>query len=170
MRSETILRALARQLVTIQDVSGSTKQALETIKKAPKDIMFELSQLLTSLLSRNNPPSWVILDGIDECQREERQILTKVLKSMLDDGVNARLFITSRDHATSIFKEDYVILEQISMNCSVARDSMAQLVEQAVQKCLDAGELLVGDQTLINEIKNTLTKHADGMYVPQILR
>lgn len=129
MRAETILRALARQLVTVQDVSGHTKQALETIKSAPGDILFDLSRLLTRLLSRIGPPSWVILDGIDECQREERQILTKVLTSVLDDGVNARLFITSRDHATSIFKEDYVILEQISMNCSAAQDGMAQLVD-----------------------------------------
>ncbi|KAF5698545.1 NACHT domain-containing protein [Fusarium globosum] len=172
MRAETILRALARQLVTVQDVSGHTKQALETIKSAPGDILFDLSRLLTRLLSRKGPPSWVILDGIDECQREERQILTKVLTSMLDDGVNARLFITSRDHATSTFKEDYVILGQISMNCSAAQDGMAQLVDQAVQKCLDAEELLVEDQTLINEIKNTLTKHADGMilWVTLILR
>ncbi|CVL12481.1 uncharacterized protein FPRN_15077 [Fusarium proliferatum] len=172
MRAETILRALARQLITVQDVSGHTKQALETIKSAPGDILLDLSRLLTRLLSRKGPTSWVILDGIDECQREERQILTKVLTSMLDDGVNARLFITSRDHATSTFKEDYVILEQISMNCSAAQDGMAQLVDQAVQKCLDAEELLVGDQTLINEIKNTLTKHADGMilWVTLILR
>ncbi|KLO80598.1 Uncharacterized protein LW93_2937 [Fusarium fujikuroi] len=172
MRTETILRALARQLVTIQDVSGSTKQALETIKSAPGDILLEISRLLTRLLSKKGPPSWVVLDGIDECQREERQILTKMLTSMLDAGVNARLLMTSRDHATSIFKDDYVNIEQISMNCSVAHDGMKQLVDQAVQRCLDAEELLVGDQTLINEIKNALTKHADGMilWVTLILR
>ncbi|KAF5700342.1 nacht domain-containing protein [Fusarium mundagurra] len=163
MRADTILRALARQLITVQDVSGDTKRTLETIQSATKDISPELSRLLTHLLSKKGPPSWVILDGIDECQREERQTIFKVLGSMLNDVVNAKLFITSRDHATSIFKGDYVNLEQVSMNCSLAQDGMARLVDQAVQKCLDAEELLVNDQTLIAEIKNTLTQHADGI-------
>ncbi|KAG4268206.1 hypothetical protein FPRO04_12598 [Fusarium proliferatum] len=172
MRAETVLRAIARQLITIQDVSGDAKQALETIQKAQEDILSKVSRLLTLLLSRKGPQSWVILDGIDECQKEERQIVIKVLTSLLDDGANAKLFTTSRDHATSTFKEDYVNIEQISMNCSAAQDGMTQLVDQAVQKCLDAEELLVGDQTLINEIKNTLAKHADGMvlWVTLILR
>ncbi|QGI71339.1 hypothetical protein CEK26_003676 [Fusarium fujikuroi] len=168
MRAETIVRALARQLITIQDVSGDTKQALETIQKAQEDISSELSRLLTRLLSRKGPPSWIILDGIDECQKEERQTVFEVLTSMLDDGINARLFITSRDHATSNFKGVSANLEEVSMNCSLARDGMAQLVEQAVQKCVDTQELLVSDQILMTEIKNTLTQHADGMYVSKI--
>ncbi|KAF5536865.1 NACHT domain-containing protein [Fusarium mexicanum] len=163
MRAETILRALVRQLVAIQDVSGRTKQVLETIRNTSGDILSELSRLLTHLLSRKGPPSWVVVDGIDECQREERQVLIKVLRSMLDNGVNARLFITSRDNTSSIFKGAPVKIEQISMNCPLAQDGMAQLVDQAVQKCLDAEELMVRDQTLIAEIKNTLAKHADGM-------
>ncbi|KAF4944301.1 hypothetical protein FGADI_12785 [Fusarium gaditjirri] len=169
MRAETILRALARQLVTVQDVSGHTKRALEIIQNAPEDISLELSQFLTRLLSRKGPPLWVILDGIDECQREERKIVIKVLRSMLDDGVNARLFITSRDHATSVFKGHYANLEQVSMHCSLAQNGMAQLVDQAVQQCLDAEELLVSDQSLISEIKNTLTQQADGMILWVIL-
>ncbi|KAG4259266.1 hypothetical protein FPRO03_12942 [Fusarium proliferatum] len=172
MRADTILRAIARQLITIQDVSGHTKQALETIQRAPEDISPQLCRLLARLLSREGPLSWVIVDGLDECQREERQKLVKTLKSMFGDGVNAKMFIASRDHANSIFKGASVNLEEIFMNCSVAQDGIAQLVDQAVQKCLDAEELLVGDQTLINEIKNTLTKHADGMilWVTLILR
>ncbi|CZR49525.1 uncharacterized protein FPRO_15884 [Fusarium proliferatum ET1] len=172
MRAETILRALARQLITIQDVSGDTKQALETIQKSQEDVSSELSRLLTRLLSRKGPPSWVVLDGLDECQKEERQIAIEMLTSMLDNGANARLFTTSRDHATSIFKGVSANLEEVSMNCSLARDGMAQLVDQAVQKCVDTEELLVTDQTLITEIKNTLTQHADGMilWVTLILR
>ncbi|KAF5674689.1 nacht ankyrin containing protein [Fusarium denticulatum] len=172
MRAETILRALVRQLITIQEVPGPTKQVLETLQIASDDISSKLSQLLTRLLSRKGPTSWVILDSINECQREERQILIKVLRSMLDDGVNARLFMTSRDYLDSVFKGDNVNLEQISMNCSLAQYGMAQLVDQAVQKCIDVEELLVSDQTLIAEIKNTLTKHADGMilWVTLILR
>lgn len=169
MRAQTILRALARQLITIQDVSGDTKQALESIQNSSEHISSKLSRLLTRLLSKKGPASWVIVDGIDECQREERRTLIKALRSILDDGVNARLFITSRDHATSIFKGDYINKEQVSMNCSFAQDDMAQLVDEAVQKCLDTEELLVTNETLTTEIKNTLTKHADGMYVSQIL-
>ncbi|KAI1060020.1 hypothetical protein LB506_012623 [Fusarium annulatum] len=172
MRAETIIRALARQLITIQDVVGDTKQALETLQKAQEDISSELSRLLTRLLSRKGPQSWIILDGIDECQKEQRQIVIKVLTSLLDDGANARLFTTSRDHAASILKGVSANLEEVSMNCSLARDGMAQLVDQAVQKCVDTEELLVSDQTLITEIKNTLTQHANGMvlWVTLILR
>ncbi|KAG5828902.1 hypothetical protein H9Q74_001044 [Fusarium xylarioides] len=175
MRAETILRALARQLISIQDVSGDIRLALESIQNASDDISSELARLLTRLLSRKGPPSWVVVDGMDECQREERQTLIKALRSILNNGVNANLFITDRDHATSIFKGEYfnyVNLGQLPMNCSLAQDGMARLVNQAVQKCLDAGELLVSDQTLIADIKNTLTKHANGMilWVTLILR
>ncbi|KAF5682015.1 NACHT domain-containing protein [Fusarium circinatum] len=163
MRAETVLRSLPRQLVTIQDVSGDTKRALEAIQSAPEDISSEISPLLTRLLSRNGSPSWVIVDGIDEYHKEERQTLTKVLKSMLSEGVNVRLFITSRDYANYIFKAEHINMEQVYMNCSLDKLGMAQLVDQAVQKCLDAEELLVSDQALIAKIKNTFAKHADGM-------
>ncbi|KAF5987680.1 hypothetical protein FBULB1_1837 [Fusarium bulbicola] len=145
MRAETILRALTRQLVATQDLSDDTKQALESIQHESKRVSSELSGLLTHLLCRKGPPSWVIVDGIDECQREERQALIKVLRSILDADVNARLFITSRDHANLIFKGANVNLEQISMNCSLAQHV---------------------------EIKNTLAKHADGMilWVTLVLR
>jgi hypothetical protein len=168
LRSEAILRAIARQLVNIQDVSGYTKQALENIQSANGDISSELSNLLAHLLTRGGRPTWIVIDGIDECHKDERQKIIEALGSMLAVGPNVKLFGTGRDHANSMIKRVYPGLVQVSMSCPLAQGGMAELVDQAVQKCLDTEELLVSDQELITEIKDTLTQHADGMNVFQL--
>lgn len=72
LRSEATLRAIARQLVNIQDVSGYTKQALENIQSANGDVSSGLSYLLAHLLTRGGRPTSIAIDGIDECHKDER--------------------------------------------------------------------------------------------------
>ncbi|KAH6949487.1 hypothetical protein DER45DRAFT_544857 [Fusarium avenaceum] len=66
LRSEAILRAIARQLVNIQDVPGYTEQALENIHSANGDVFSELSYLLAHLLTRGGRPTSIVIDAIDE--------------------------------------------------------------------------------------------------------
>lgn len=164
LRAETALRAVARQIINIEDVSGDTKAALEAIQNTNEDTLRELTQLLRLLLTRNGQDAWMVFDGLDEWPRDERRKLIQALSSIVAAGPEVKVFATSRDYASSSTKKSFPDLRQVSMNCLEAQDGMAQLVNQAVQTCLDAEELLVTDKTLIADILKTLTENADGMY------
>jgi hypothetical protein len=161
--AETALRAVVRQMINVQDISGNTKAALEAIQDTNEDTVEKLVQLFGLLLVRNQQPAWMIIDGIDEWPRDERRTLIEALSSILTAGPEVKVFATSRDYADSITTKAFPGLQQVSMNCLEAQGGMAQLVYQAVRKCVDAEELLVTDKTLIAVIQNTLTENAEGM-------
>ncbi|RBR10780.1 uncharacterized protein FIESC28_09311 [Fusarium coffeatum] len=172
LRAEVILRAVARQMVNVEDISSDTKVALEETQNANGDVLKRVTQLLGFLLTQKRQPTWIVIDGIDEWPRDERHELIEALSSILAAGSAIKLFATSRDYPDSITQKAFPSLHRMSMNCSEAQRGMAQLVDQAVQKCLDAEELLVKDKELIADIKKTLTQNADGMilWVTLVLR
>lgn len=173
LKAETALRAVVRQIINIQDISGDTKIALEDIQNTNEDLLTKLLQLLELLLVRKQQPTWMVIDGLDEWPRDERRKVIEALSTIMAAGPEVKVFATSRDPADLVTREAFPGLHQILMNCLEAQEGMAQLVSQAVQKCLDAEELLATDQRLIADIKKTLNDNADGMYdlpVPSALK
>ena len=170
--AENSLRAIARQSINIQDISDDAEVSLEDIHTEQGDILKKLIQLLGLLLVQNQQTAWVVIDGIDEWPRDERHKLVQALSSILATGPDVRIFATSRDYPDSVTINAFPGLHRVLMNCSKAQEGMAQLVDQALQKCIDAEELLVNDKKLIDDIKKTLSENADGMYdlaVPSML-
>ncbi|RFN47649.1 nacht domain protein [Fusarium flagelliforme] len=172
LRAETTLRAVVRQIIDIQDILGDTRVALEDIQSTDEDVLTKLTQLLGLLLVRKRQPAWIVIDGMDEWPRDERQKLIEAFSALLAAGLEVKLFATSRDYPDSTTENAFPSLHQLSMNCSKAQEGMGQLVDQAVQKCLDAEELLVNDRKLVDDIKRTLTDNANGMilWVTLVLR
>ncbi|KAH7226708.1 hypothetical protein BKA60DRAFT_659394 [Fusarium oxysporum] len=150
LTAETTLRAIAKQLIYPRDISDYIKQALEKVQNANGEVLSQVSELFIHLLSKGSRTTWIILDGLDEFPRDERRKLIDVLGSIL---LVPEVKIANPG------------LERLSMNCPLGKSGMEELVNQAVQNCLDAEELLVSDKELIAEIKNTLTQNANGMHV-----
>ncbi|KAG7434983.1 Vegetative incompatibility protein HET-E-1 [Fusarium oxysporum f. sp. raphani] len=164
LTAETTLRAIAKQLIYPRDISDYIKQALEKVQNANGEVLSQVSELFIHLLSKGSRTTWIILDGLDEFPRDERRKLIDVLGSILLVP-EVKMFATGRDQADSILARANPGLERLSMNCPLGKSGMEELVNQAVQNCLDAEELLVSDKELIAEIKNTLTQNANGMHV-----
>ncbi|KAK2697319.1 hypothetical protein QWA68_003700 [Fusarium oxysporum] len=171
LTAETTLRAIAKQLIYPRDISDYIKQALEKVQNANGEVLSQVSELFIHLLSKGSRTTWIILDGLDEFPRDERRKLIDVLGSILLVP-EVKMFATGRDQADSILARANPGLERLSMNCPLGKSGMEELVNQAVQNCLDAEELLVSDKELIAEIKNTLTQNANGMvlWVALVLR
>ncbi|KAJ3547289.1 hypothetical protein NM208_g1594 [Fusarium decemcellulare] len=142
LRTETILRCIARQMVNIEDVSGDTIQFLKDIQADEAVDSRDLARFLLHLLSSTKRPTWIIIDGLDECHKEDRRELIKGLASLASAGSHVKIFVTSRETAPLLIKTAYPRLEQTSMSCSLAQADIAGLVNQAVQKCLDDKEFL----------------------------
>ncbi|KAF4455179.1 NACHT domain [Fusarium albosuccineum] len=142
LRTETILRCIARQMVNIEDVSGDTMQFLKDIQVDEAVDSQDLARFLLHLLSSTKRPTWIIIDGLDECHKEDRRELIEGLASLASAGSHVKIFVTSRETAPLLIKTAYPGLEQTSMSCSLAQADITGLVNQAVQKCLDDKELL----------------------------
>ncbi|KAM5356809.1 hypothetical protein ACJ41O_003455 [Fusarium nematophilum] len=135
-RAETILRSIIRQMVSIDDVSGDTMKFLKDIQTDKAANVKDFARLLDYRLRRNERPTWIIIDGLDECHKDDRNDLTKALESLASAGPHVKIFITSRETAPGAIKRAYPALEQTSMSCSLAQADITGLVNQAVQAFL----------------------------------
>ncbi|KAI1056638.1 hypothetical protein LB507_001461, partial [Fusarium sp. FIESC RH6] len=171
-RAENSLRALARQIINIHDISDDALVALGGIQNASGGVLEDVTYLIRLLLISKRQPAWIVIDGVDEWHRDERHKLVRALSTILKGAPDVKVFATSRDSPDPLIEKAFPSLHRVSMTCLEAQGGMAQLVDQAVQKSLDAEDLLVNDKSLIADIQKTLTEHADGMilWVTLVLR
>ncbi|TXC06971.1 hypothetical protein FocTR4_00003962 [Fusarium oxysporum f. sp. cubense] len=172
LTAETTLRAIAKQLIYPRDISDYIKQALEKVQNANGEVLSQVSELFIHLLSKGSRTTWIILDGLDEFPRDERRKLIDVLGSILLVP-EVKMFATGRDQADSILARANPGLERLSMNCPLGKSGMEELVNQAVQNCLDAEELLRLDawfQGLVEIDHETKTVHLVHASVQQFFQ
>jgi hypothetical protein len=108
---------------------------------------------------------YIVIDGIDECEKKDREDLLHVLSELATIGSNTKLFLASRDSVSREIQKRFPTFDRISLNCSAAQSDIATYVEGIVHDKLRNEELIVGDSRLIEEIKVALIEGADGMYV-----
>lgn len=110
-------------------------------------------------------PSYIIIDGIDECSKSHRRELLAALSSLVYTNSGLRLFLCGR---TGIQDEIETHFEQschIALECEHTSEDIKRYVEGIIDQKVQDGDLRVGDPSLVDEIKSTLAKGAQGMYV-----
>ncbi|KAJ6088339.1 hypothetical protein N7486_009600 [Penicillium sp. IBT 16267x] len=80
-------------------------------------------------------------------------------------GSNTRLFLAGRDNVSREVKRTFPDLGHLFMSCPQAESDIVAYVEGAVQERLQSEDLIVGDPSLIEEIKKALREGADGMFL-----
>ncbi|RDA85560.1 hypothetical protein CP532_3321 [Ophiocordyceps camponoti-leonardi (nom. inval.)] len=162
-RAETIIKSVLRQVL---EQCGLTKDVEDLLEKAQAPLA-ELEKLtdifrhaLTSLSKL-----YVIIDGLDECEKTERRELLETLSSLAALGSKIRFFLAGRDSITMEIKKGFPSHHHVSMGSPLARPDIARYIEGAVEDKLECEELIVRDPSLVDEIKLALNKGAEGMFL-----
>ncbi|KAJ5287317.1 hypothetical protein N7478_003003 [Penicillium angulare] len=119
--------------------------------------------LKTRSLKRLN----IIIDGLDECQKREREDLLNALFSLVsvESDTNIRVFFSGRESVSREVERIFPRLKSVSMNYRGAQSDISTYIEGAVKGKLQSEELVVGNKDLIEEIKEALRNGADGMFL-----
>ncbi|KAH7010053.1 hypothetical protein EDB80DRAFT_714408 [Ilyonectria destructans] len=164
LRAETILRSILRQVLEPNDLSRRIETALESMRQSSSTEFEEVLELLQMGIAPLRT-FYIIIDGLDECERNDRRDILQVLSSLTSSGSKVKVFIASRENLSREITKTFRSIEHISMGCSSAQFEIAAFVEDTIQERLETEDLVVGDPALINDVKQALIEGAEGMFL-----
>ena len=124
----------------------------------------ELTVLLRQRLAQAET-FYIFIDALDEFEPRERRALLDLLASLGSSGSGPKVFLAGRESLSGELKDKLPGIERLSMASTEANADIALFISEALQERIENRDLMVGDQSLILDIEQALTKHADGMYV-----
>lgn len=107
----------------------------------------------------------IVIDALDECDRDKRRDLFETLKYIVASTKNVRIFLTGRSDG-----DIQRILRGFPSHYIEARDNQGDIttfINSEIERCCREKLLLDGeiDKELKSDIVSALMKGADGMYV-----
>ena len=158
-------RALLQQLFLKSLMSEATVQSVvETLRT---DIHGLSEQKLVSVLCnaiQSCASLHVVVDGLDECERDVQQAVTDILCRLMTIGhPSVKVLVTCRDEGHLLTRLSNFDRLQISSHTSAA--DIHSYVSHAIASRLSSGDLALRDPNLKDVIVSKLSNNAQGMYV-----
>ncbi|TWU72390.1 hypothetical protein ED733_000595 [Metarhizium rileyi] len=167
LQARCIVGSLARQLLlTAQDISKAKDHIHDHVQELGLD---ELSALLKDVLATDFR-AYCVIDGLDECDSQERGLLILTLRE-LQDSLALRVCFSFRLEADNALRLD----TKGFVNCSIAaipedNPEIEQFICDELERCIDNEVLTLGDPTLVADIMNTLVDLSQGMFLWTVLQ
>ncbi|KAI1127262.1 hypothetical protein F5Y10DRAFT_293052 [Nemania abortiva] len=160
---ETIMRSILRQ--TLPDAAHLSDETEKSLQCLIHDSDFDKIVDFLQDATEGFKLFYIVIDGVDECEKADRGILLKALSSLLAVAPNTKLFLASRESLSGEIQTHFPTIEQISTGCSVVQRDIATYIHGALREKMEWQELRIGDPSLITEIEQALNKGADGMFL-----
>lgn len=145
-------------------VSEEMEARLVELNQKPSTGLGELTALLQQRLAQSER-FYIFIDAMDEFEPRERRALLDILESLGSNESRLRVFLAGRDSLSAELNERLPGIERLSMASAEAKTDIAVYVKEALQERIQNRDLVVGDRSLVLDIEQALTKHADGMCV-----
>ncbi|KAI1740288.1 hypothetical protein F4680DRAFT_115030 [Xylaria scruposa] len=159
-----IIRCLLRQRIDPAQIPQEVNDRLEQI-----DSFSDLDELIELLRVMMPPPkvSYIVIDGLDECEKSDRSRLLEALSSLnaSEHEQNIRLFLSGRNSLQMEIQKQFAAFDSVSMDCPLARDGISIFIRDIIREKIQNGELSIGDPFLEEDIKSALCHGAQGMFI-----
>lgn len=164
LRARTIIGSLTRQILNnIQDFAP----VLDTLDKSTSLDEFEkMNSILECVFPSRSLQSFIVVDGLDDLNESERA-KTILELSELQEKFNIRLCVSFRSDPTSYDRNNHLD-DFISATVMPIPDNSSEIqsfILEELESCLESQRLVVGDPTLILEIREALFKGSQGMFL-----
>ncbi|KAJ4325597.1 hypothetical protein N0V94_000552 [Neodidymelliopsis sp. IMI 364377] len=163
LKASTILGSLARQLLyEIPDLTTfpATRED-NALFTGDTESVLELVTQAASLI----PKSYFVLDGLDECEEKEKEMVIQGL-GKLQKTIPLLLCISLRIGPNSELQSLTSHLAPTrAISIPVNNPDIEAFIEADLERCLDQKRLVIGDPTLILDIQDALLKGAQGMFL-----
>ena len=158
LQTRTVIGSIARQI--FDQIKPDLVDAIPQMRSGTIDtdqVLDYIQKLLPSNLHRY----FIIIDGLDECERKESRLLLRCLEQLLMFDQVIQIFCSSRP---DVFRWASGPLEP-KWNVSMSKTSldMEEYIETALEQRLESGNLFVGNPAIIFTIRDALLENAHGM-------
>ncbi|RKL08725.1 hypothetical protein BFJ70_g16753 [Fusarium oxysporum] len=162
LTAETIIRSIIRQSTDATTLPEHVEYQLRELDRKYFVQLQDWAFLLRQRIEHSGI-FFIFIDGLDECDAAERRALLEVLSSLAITNLGLRIFIASRDSVYVDLKGRFSHIEHVSMAPVNLASDIRIYVEATVQERMRNGDLVCGDNRLLNDIRDTLTRRADGI-------
>lgn len=160
LQARTILGSLARQLLRI---TTDLDVAAELCNGTALDLDDVLNVLRRTLPSGYK--AYFVLDGLDECDPSEREMLIQQLQE-LQKLLVLHLCIAYRVEASNALELSAErFTGTLFASIPDANPEIEAYIDAELEGCLKSKKLVIGEPTLIEEIEDALLKGAQGMFL-----
>jgi len=158
LKARTVIGSLIRQLLSLLD-----PKVFDTIDPEDLDTLDEeaTTTYLLNLLPREGRQCFVVIDGLDECHETELGRLLESLHKLLHSDQCFHIFCSSRPDMDLRYRA--ILQPQLKMSLPHENPEIAQYIDSALADRLEAGNLCLGDPTIILAIRDALLKGSQGM-------
>jgi hypothetical protein len=160
LNAQTVLRSLLRQRLNEMKIPQKLEEKLRKIVTSPDES--DLLELLCEVMSTPRK-SYIVIDGLDECDEENRKKLLRALKTVASSSKNIHLYLSSRASLRDEVDKYFPVSEHLSLDCQATNNDIASYIEGILNEKIQDDELKVGDTELVQEVKKALVNGAQGM-------
>lgn len=159
LTAEAAFSSIIRQTLDPQNLSKGVEALLR--KMEPSQGLGELLDLLRARIAESRV-FYIAIDGLDEFEKPERHDILRALSTLTSNESRIRLFLASRESLAAEIRTRFPSLQHVSMGSPSVHSDIKNYVEGIIQEKLGK-DLIIGDQCLVEQIKQALVKGADGM-------
>ncbi len=106
----------------------------------------------------------VIIDGLDECERDVQHSVTDTLCHFSTVGTPlVNVLITCRDEGHLLTK--LIKFDRLHISCQNSAADVQSYISHAIASSISSGSLIIHDPALEEEVISKLVSKAQGMYV-----
>lgn len=166
LQATTMVGSIIRQLLD-QDTNLFRKNE-HKVRDLVEQKHVELAQLESLLLDilADIDRTVMILDGLDECSDKEMKLIIKTLRSIkLQGPPGLKLYLAGDDRINDLITTFIEPAFVVHTQSTEATSDIEELVKQLVLTKKEDGDLKVGDMLLYDDIVETLSTGAQGMFV-----
>ena len=120
--------------------------------------------LILKRLSEKSLLHIIVIDGIDECPKSERDIILQGFKGlMFSTGFIIKVFLFSRQEIGRELDKNRILYSQRTMSCPEVYADITDYIRSSVADRLARDEISSGEPNCVLEIIDVLIKGAHGM-------
>lgn len=163
LQSRVIIGSIIRQILEARALSAAIQLQLGQVDRCTMLDTEDLEPLFFEALA-SLPKHFIIIDGIDECNKGEKCTLLDTLKKLYSKSpTNMKLFIAGRDSLYNDLHLKFKPLYKRSVKGPDVQLDIQNYIRDTIQEKLHQKLLIVGNTELLFEIEETLLQKANGM-------
>jgi hypothetical protein len=169
LSAATVLRSIIRQSLKPDNVTREVKRQLSRFENSYADID-TIKTLLQHCISRFST-LYIVIDALDEFEKEERNILLRSLSSIISvPDSKAKLFLVGRSSVSTDIRKWFPASQEKSVDCHEVQADIEAYTREAItlrqrEQLIPQEQLILHDPALAQEIIKALIDGANGMYV-----
>lgn len=164
LKATTIVGSLVRQVLErLQHISNGHLD----VKGPTSTSSWCIEQMVELLLNFVTPKTRLIfiVDGLDECLEKDRLMVLSTLHQLQEATAVLCLISMRREASSALQQTSCRLVDPLVVRMKEDTPEIASFIDAQLASCLDSGKLVLGDPSLVLEIKDSLAMGADGIFL-----